>query len=124
VDQLIEARVELSKVLTGLSRTGDDAEIFDLLADIVRDGEVGFSWQKVDGEPIRVWYSQAGNRYADRIFPLEHDSNANIAERFLEGEYVFTVLLSVPPGLHWHRNFLRRRDRASRKLWLGCAIRP
>ncbi len=120
--ELVEARAELSNALAALSREGKDAEMLDLLADMVRDGEVGFSWQKVDGEPIRVWYAQAGNRYADRIIPLEHDSNATIAERLLEGDYVFTILLSVPPGIHWHRNFLRRRDRARQKLWLGCSI--
>jgi hypothetical protein len=107
--ELIEARAELSKALAGLSRTGEDAEMIELLADMARDGDVGFRGERVDGQPIRVWFAQTGGRYADRLFGLEHDANATVAEQLLTGDYVFTILLSVPPGVHWHRNSRRRR---------------
>jgi len=103
---LNEALSELGKMLDGLSRKAEDGEIIDLLAQMVRDGAVGFRWDAVDDQPIRIWYAVADKPYADRLFGIRGDTAAAVVELFLSGYLVFAILPSSPKAVIWRKNSL------------------
>ena len=103
--KLIEARRELAKLLDGVSREDEFGDIIDLLADVVRDGALGFNWETVDGQPIRIWYAQRANPDADHPLSLQDETSAAVAELFITGELVFAIFPSSPQAFHWRQNF-------------------
>jgi hypothetical protein len=101
---LREALRELGRMLDGLSRDEEGAEIIDLLAEMVRDGAVGFRWDAVDDQPIRIWYALTDKPYTDRLSGIRNDVAASVVELFLCGDVVFAILPSSPKTVSWRRN--------------------
>ncbi len=118
--ELIEARRELAKLLDGVSREDEFGDIIDLLADMVRDGALGFRWETVDGQPIRIWYAQRPKPYADHPLDLQDETSAAVAELFITGELVFAVFPSSPKAVHWRQNFRPTATTASGHRKDGC----
>lgn len=63
-----------------------------------REGAIAFYCGELD---TRWWFTDAGDNYADRIFPLEDDHRAHLAELFLLGQIVFSVRTAPPRGIEW-----------------------
>jgi hypothetical protein len=106
--ELGEARRELAEMLNKVSREDEFGDVIDLLAEMVRDGALGFRWESVDGRPIRIWYAQRAEPYVDRPLSLLQEACAAIAELFINGELVFAIFPSSPQAVHWRKNFISK----------------
>jgi hypothetical protein len=84
------------------TRSKRAGEMIELLVEMNRDRQLAFRWDTRNGFPIRQWYPLNGDVYADRIFPIEDDFAALLAELFLAGKIEFATRTVPPLTVEWY----------------------
>jgi len=96
-----EACKNLEKFLAE-TRSKKAGEMIELLRDMHRDGVLAFRQDTRNEFSTPLWYPLNPDVYADRIFTIEDDFAALLAELFLVGKIEFATRTVPPLTVEWY----------------------
>jgi len=79
-------------------------ELIDILVDMHRTGALGYTWDELDGKPMRVWYATKPEPFLRRPSECSCEVTESMSYLFLEGKLEFFIRRS-----DWEVPFRLRR---------------